>query len=39
MTLSPRKKLIRPFHRQKPEWITLDFGVSKEVRKMVRRHL
>jgi len=39
MSITPRENLLRAVRRQNPEWITLDFGVSKEARKMFQDHL
>jgi len=37
--LTPRENFIRAARRRNPEWITLDFGVSKGAMDMFRRHL
>ena len=37
--MTPRENYLRAARRRNPEWIPLDFAVSREARKMFQRHL
>ena len=37
--MTPRENMLRAARRQNPEWITLDFGISRETQKLFARHL
>lgn len=38
-TMTPRENMLRAIRRQNPEWVPLDFGVSRGAMAMFREHL